>query len=145
MNKVTQSIYKNAVDKAFFDNKGNLLVNKGTGTTNEGVTLQIEFSKWYLMGDNLSLEVAGYYTSNISANSVLVSFELPEYISSRITTAPSGSICLIFQIHAANVSKPTTTMVYVQKLNNAVRFINTEPINITGPVQFRIRCDILLN
>ena len=81
MNKVTQSIYKNAVDKAFFDNKGNLLVDKGTGTTGEGIALQLEFSKWYLMGDNLSLEVAGYYTSNISANAILVSFELPEYIS----------------------------------------------------------------
>ena len=145
MNKVTQSIYKNAVDKAFFDNKGNLLVDKGTGAKDEGVTLQIEFSKWYLIGDNLSLEVAGYYTSNISANSILTYFELPEYISSRITTAPSGAVCLIFQIYAARVTSPTTTMVYVHKHNNAVRFINIEPINITEPVQFRIRCDILLN
>ena len=145
MNKVTQSIYKNAVDKALFDDKGNLSVGKGTGIIGTETTLTLEFSKWCLIGDSLSFEAAGYYTTNISANSILVSFELPEHISSRITTAPSGAICLIFQIYAAAVSSPTTTMVYVHKSGNTVRFINTEPINVTGPVQFRIHCNILLN
>lgn len=144
MNKVTQSIYKNAVDKALFDSKGNLSVDKGEGTIGVPTGLTLEFSKWLLIGDSLSFEAAGYYTSNISANNILVSFELPEYISSRITTAPSGAICLIFQIYAANVATPTTTMVYVHKNGNAVRFINTEPINVEGPVQFRIHCDVLL-
>lgn len=145
MNKVTQSIYKNAVDKALFDDNGNLSADKGLGIKGLETAINLEFSKWCLIGDSLSFEAAGYYVSNIPADSILVYFELPEYISSRITTAPSGAICLIFQIYAATVNSPTTTMVYVHKSGNTVRFINTEPINETGPVQFRIHCDILLN
>lgn len=145
MNKVTQSIYKNAVDKALFDDKGNPSFDKGSGTNGEETKIKLEFSKWCLIGDSLSFEAAGYYVSNISEYSILVSFELPEYISNRITTAPSGAICLILQIYAENVTRPTTSMVYVSKSNNTVSFTNTEPIDITKAVQFRIHCNILLN
>ena len=145
MNKVTQSIYKNAIDKSLFDNNGNLSFAKGPGIKGTETILTLEFSKWCLIGDSLSFEAAGYYTSNISSYSILVSFELPEYISSRITTAPSGAICLINQIYAGNVNNPTTAMVYIHKSGNTVRFINPVPINVTEPVQFRIHCDILLN
>lgn len=128
------------------DNKGKPAVAKGIGFKYADTELELVYSKWYLNGDILALECAGYYTNNIGSGMPLVYFEIPEYISNRIITAPSGAIDLMFQIYANDIFNGIISKVYLHKHDNTIRFITIDPINVTDtPYQFRMHYDIILD
>ena len=86
MNKVTQSIYKNAVDNALFDNNGNPRFIIGDGNPENVSGMNIVSSKWCLNGRNLMFEINGSFSANVDAYKNICTFVIPQWISDKIQT-----------------------------------------------------------
>lgn len=86
MNKVTQSIYKNAVDNSLFDSNGNPRFIIGNGNPENISGVSIVSSKWCLNGRNLMFEINGSFSSKVDAYKNICTFVIPQWISDKIQT-----------------------------------------------------------
>ena len=87
MNKVTQSIYKNAVDNSLFDSKGNFRFIEGNGTARVVSGMSLASIKWSLNGSNLMFEILGTFSLNLRGFDTLCTFDLPEWVADKVVIA----------------------------------------------------------
>ena len=145
MNKVTQSIYKNAVDKSLFDNNDNFRFISGNGTplNVDGVT--ISSSKWTLNGNNLMFEIIGTVSKSIQTLTKICTFILPDFIISKISTLQQYMIDLMRFECADEAGGFAVLYSMAAKDNNSIAFNITPPFNVTRKTFFRIRYNIIID
>ena len=95
MNKVTQSIYKNKIDKNLFDKNGNSKFIIGDGDASNIPGMTVLSNKWCLSGNNLTFEFVGYFENNVDGNTLLTFFPLPQWILNKVTATPNKEISFI--------------------------------------------------
>ena len=145
MNKVTQSIYKNAVDKSLFDSNGNFrfIVGEGTPLNVSGMT--IISSKWSLNGSNLMFEILGTFSKNVSAGTDLCMFTLPEWITNEIVP-PYLNIVDFIRLDAVYTNKPPAVgFVQICLNENAIVFKNQDNLPINALAVFKIRYNTIID
>ena len=145
MNKVTQSIYKNAVDNSLFDSNGNLrfIVGEGTPANVSGMT--IISSKWALNGSNLLFEIIGTFSKNLSANTDLCTFKLPEWIVSNIMT-PYLNLVDFIRFDAVYTDNALATgFMQIYTYGDTVNFKNNDNVTINGLTFFKIRYNTIID
>ena len=146
MNKVTQSIYKNAVDKALFDNDGNFRFIAGEGTLRDVTGLTIASSKWALNGNNLMFEILGTFTGSLSGFDILSIFTIEDWIANKIVTPVNNIVdiitCSMISIKDASA---TTVRLQVTKSGNNIYFTNATNTNVNDTSIFKIRYNIIID
>lgn len=147
MNKVTQSIYKNAVDNALFDSDGNFRFIIGDGKPSNVSGMTISSSKWALNGANLIFEILGVFSGqNLSGFDVLSTFTLPEWVINKIVT-PASNVVDILSCEMISIEDASgvTIKVQVTKSGNNIYFTNVTNINISAISLFKIRYNIIID
>lgn len=145
MNKVTQSIYKNAVDNSLFDSKGNFRFIAGEGTPANVSGMTIISSKWALNGNNLLFEILGTFSKNLSGNTDLCTFKLPEWIVSNIIT-PYLNLVDFIRFDAVYTDKaPATGFMQIYKSEDTVTFKNQDNVTIDALTVFKIRYNTIID
>ena len=146
MNKVTQSIYKNAVDNSLFDNNGNFRFIAGEGTPRDITGLTIASSKWALNGNNLMFEILGTFTGSLSGFDILSIFTIEDWIANKIVT-PVNNIVDIITCDMISIKDASATHVRLQvtKSGNNIYFTNATNINVNDASIFKIRYNIIID
>lgn len=145
MNKVTQSIYKNAVDNALFDSDGNFRFIVGDGTPSNVSGMTIISSKWSLNGSNLMFEVLGTFSKNVSAGTDLCTFTLPNWIVSKMDT-PYLNIVDFIRLDAVYTNRaPATGFLQIYKYENSITFKNQDTLPIDALAVFKIRYNVIID
>ena len=146
MNKVTQSIYKNAVDNSLFDSSGNFRFIVGNGEPRSITGLTIASSKWALNGNNLLFEILGTFSGSLSGSDILSTFTLPEWVINKIVT-PVRNVVDILTFSMISVADASATSVRLQitKDGNNIYFSNVTNINIDALSIFKIRYNIIID
>ena len=146
MNKVTQSIYKNAVDNSLFDSNGNFRFIVGEGTPENVSGMNIVSSKWCLNGRNLMFEINGSFSATVDAYKNICTFVIPQWISDKIQTEVQNLVdinrCEL--VHTTGTIDPLYFILY--KNNNNIVFnlgISVNPNNST--VYFKERYNIIID
>ena len=146
MNKVTQSIYKNAVDNSLFDSNGNFrfIVGDGTARVVSGMTLHS--IKWSLNGSNLMFEILGRFTSNLSGSEILCSFDLPDWVADKIVMAYNDIVDYIgYSVNTISGSTYNNKL-QITKSGNTLYFTNVSVTSdINGSALFKIRYNIIID
>lgn len=145
MNKVTQSIYKNAADNSLFDSNGKFrfIVSEGNPRHVSGMT--IKSCKWSLNGSNLMFEIAGTFTENLISNKTLCVFELPEWIISKIATPYSNVIDLIDCKIVFLDASATTVRIQITTDGANIFFTNVSDTSVSGTGIFKIRYNTIID
>ena len=146
MNKVTQSIYKNAVDNSLFDSNGNFRFIAGEGTPRDITGLTIASSKWALNGNNLMFEILGTFTGSLSGFDILSIFTIEDWIANKIVT-PVNNIVDIITCDMISIKDASATHVRLQvtKSGNNIYFTNATNINVNDASIFKIRYNIIID
>ena len=146
MNKVTQSIYKNAVDNSLFDSNGNFRFIAGEGTLGDVSGLTISSSKWALNGANLIFEILGTFRGSLSGFDVLSSFTLPEWIVNKIVR-PVSNIVDIITCDMISTIDASATYAKLQVTTDGLNiyFTNVTNINVNDLSIFKIRYNIIID
>ena len=140
MNKVTQSIYKNAVDNL---NKHSV---NGTGVISNLPGVIKKDVKWCLSGNNLCFEMTAMYPQAITAGSTLATFTLPKWISDKIIKIQENVVDLLNYSLATNDGGFTTTILLVELVNNTLSFKSANGIAASSEtIIAKIRYNILLS
>ena len=145
MNKVTQSIYKNAVDNSLVESNGNFrfIVGEGTPLNVSGMT--IISSKWSLNGSNLMFEILGTFSKNVSGGTDLCMFTLPQWIVDNIVT-PYLNIVDFIRLDAVYTNRaPATGFVQIYKSENSIAFKNQDNLPIDDLTVFKIRYNTIID
>ena len=148
MNKVTQSIYKNKVDKNLFDKNGNpkFIIGNGDASNIPGMT--VLSNKWCLSGNNLILEFVGYFENDVSANTLLTFFALPQWIISKVTATPQNEISFI-TYNLTSTSHYDDVKALFIKSTHGVGIYHFSPVSMAyfgNEVPFfRITCNMIID
>ena len=146
MNKVTQSIYKNAVDNSLFDSKGNFRFIAGNGNSRDITGMTIASNKWTLNGYNLVFEILGSFRGSLSGFDILSTFTLPEWVSNKIVTPVRNVVdILTCDMVSSTDASSTHTKLQVTKDGNNIFFTNVTNININDLSIFKIRYNIIID
>ena len=148
MNKVTQSIYKNKVDKNLFDKNGNPRFIIGSGDASKIPGMTVLSNKWCLSGNNLVLEFVGYFEGDISGNTLLTFFALPQWILNKIAATPHNEISFI-SYNLTSTSRYESKNTLFLKSSNGVELRHFSPVIISAfnnevPF-FRITCNMIID
>lgn len=148
MNKVTQSIYKNAVDKNLFDKNGNSKFIIGSGDVSIIPGMTVLSNKWCLNGNNLIFEFVGYFVSDVSANTLLTFFQLPQWILNKIVATPNNEISFI-SYNLTSTSHYESKNILFFKASNGVELRHFSPVIISSfgnevPF-FRVTCNMIID
>ena len=140
MNKVTQSIYKNAVDNL---NKHHV---NGTGVISDVAGVIKKDSKWCLSGNNLCFEMTAMYPQGITAGATLVTFTLPKWIADKITKIQDNIVDLLSYSLATNDGGFTTSILLIELVNNTLSFKSANgSVANNEIIMAKIRYNILLS
>ena len=146
MNKVTQSIYKNAMDNSLFDSKGNFRFIAGNGNSRDITGMTIASNKWALNGNNLLFEILGSFRGSLSGFDVLSTFTLPEWVVNKIVTPVRNVVDIInCEMISATDASSIYTKLQVTKDGNTLYFTNVTNININDLSIFKIRYNIIID
>lgn len=145
MNKVTQSIYKNAVDNALFDNDGHFRFIAGDGTPQNVVGMTVISSKWSLNGSNLMFEILGTFSTSLNAGADLCTFTLPDWIIYKIPT-PYLNLVDFIRFDAVYTNRaPATGFLQIYKHENTITFKNQDALPIDALTVFKIRYNVIID
>lgn len=145
MNKVTQSIYKNAVDNALFDSNGNFRFIVGDGTPANVSGMTVISSKWSLNGSNLMFEILGTFSKSLNAGTDLCTFTLPNWLVSEIPT-PYLNIIDFIRFDAVYTNRaPATGFIQIYKYENSIGFKNQDNVTIDALTVFKIRYNVIID
>ena len=165
MNKVTQSIYKKKVDNLeksgsgsnlnnIVDSNGNLRFIWGNGIayTEDVVGMTASSTKWTLNGNDLILELAGTFSQDVTGQTQLATYEMPEWISNKITILKEVSgigIVAPLSYNVATTENSLDVKVMLVKVQNYLSFalINNLSLSIFNgvPASFRFTCHLLID
>ena len=146
MNKVTQSIYKNAVDNSLFDSNGNFRFIAGEGTPANISGMTIVSSKWVLNGYDLLFEILGTFSGSLSGFDILSSFTLPEWVVNKIAK-PVSNIVDILTCDMVSTKDASSTHTKLQVTTDGINiyFTNATNINIDDLSVFKIRYNTIID
>lgn len=140
MNKVTQSIYKNVVDKL---NKHSV---SGTGVISDVTGVIKKDSKWCLSGNNLCFEMTAMYPQAVPVGTTLVTFTLPKWITDKIIKIQENVVDLLNYSLATNDAGFTTTILLIELVNNTLSFKSANGMVASNEtIIAKIRYNILLS
>ena len=165
MNKVTQSIYKKKVDNLekngsggnlndIVDSNGNprFISGNGTAYTEDVVGMTASSTKWVLNGNDLILELAGTFSQDVTGQTQLASYEMPQWISNKITILKEVSGMGIVSPLSYNVATTDNSLdvkVMLLKIQNYLSFalINNLSVSIFNgvPASFRFICHLIID
>ena len=146
MNKVTQSIYKNAVDNSLFDSNGNFRFIAGEGTPENVSGMTIISSKWVLNGKNLIFEILGSLDKDVPSNTRICRFTLPEWITNRISPLVANIIDLTYNVMGSTSGGASALYVLISKYSNDLDFvISSGGTGISSTLYFKIRYNIIID
>lgn len=130
------------------DSAGNKRFVEGNGTPGSIEGLTTTYCKWSLSGTHLMCVWAGNVATSASiyANKVMVEFELPEYIGSKIFPIWSNNIERRELNFIRSTGDKITINAYIKYENNKLWFqhIITQE-DITQPSNFRFQVDLLID
>lgn len=145
MNKVTQSIYKNAVDNALFDKDGHFRFIEGNGTPANVSGMTVISSKWSLNGSNLMFEIIGTFSKSLNAGADLCTFTLPDWIIYKIPT-PYLNLVDFIRFDAVYTNGATATgFLQIYKHENFIGFRNQDNVTIDALTVFKIRYNVIID
>lgn len=145
MNKVTQSIYKNAAENSLFDNDGHFRFIVGNGTPENVSGMTVVSSKWSLNGSNLMFEILGTFSTSLNAGTDLCFFTLPEWIVSKIPT-PYLNIVDFIRFDAVYTNRaPATGFIQIYKSEDTIAFKNQDKVTIDALTVFKIRYNVIID
>lgn len=146
MNKVTQSIYKNAIDNSLFDNNGNFRFIVGDGTAGNISGMTVTSSKWSLNGSNLMFEILGSFRGSLSGFDILSTFTLPEWIVNKIAK-PVSNIIDILTCDMVSTKDAASTHTKLQVTTDGINiyFTNATNVNVNDLSVFKIRYNIIID
>lgn len=140
MNKVTQSIYKNAVDNL---NKHSV---NGTGVITDVTGVIKKDSKWCLSGNNLCLEMTAMYPQAVTAGTTLVTFTLPKWITDKIIKIQDNVVDLLDYSLATNDGGFARNILMIELVNNTLSFKTANGISASNEIIIaKIRYNILIS
>ena len=165
MNKVTQSIYKKKIDNLekggsgsnlnnIVDSNGNLRFIEGNGIayTEDVVGMTASSTKWTLNGNDLIIELAGSFTQDVTGQTQLAIYEMPEWISNKITTLAQVSgmgIVSPLSFNVATTEKSLDIKVMLLKLQNYLSFALIDNLSVSifngVPAFFRFTCHLIID
>ena len=146
MNKVTQSIYKNAVDNSLFDSKGNFRFIEGEGTPANVPGMTIISNKWALNGKNLIFEISGSLNQDVASNTTICRFILPEWITNKLTIPVANLIDITYNVIGFISGGATPLYVLIYKYSNALDFvISSGASDISETGYFKIRYNTIID
>ena len=145
MNKVTQSIYKNAVDNSLFDSEGHFRFIVGDGTPANVSGMTVVSSKWSLNGSNLMFEILGTFSQSLNAGADLCIFTLPDWIVDKMPT-PYLNLVDFIRFDAVYTNRaPATGFVKIYKHENTIGFQNQDNVTIDALTVFKIRYNMIID
>lgn len=145
MNKVTQSIYKNAVDKYLFDKNGNpkFIIGEGTPEIIDGMT--VVYSKWCLNGRSLIFEIMGTFSKNANAYQNMCTFVIPKFISDKIETQIQNLVD-ISRCELIDTTGDVSGLYFIiYKNDNTITFNLGIPVTTNNNRYFKIRYNVIIN
>ena len=146
MNKVTQSIYKNAVDNSLFDSNGNFRFISGEGAPANVSGMTIISSKWAVNGNNLIFEIIGTLNNPVPSNTTICRFVLPEWISNKITLQVANLIDLTYNVIGFTSGGASALYMLIYKYSNALDFvISSGASDISEKGFFKIRYNTIID
>lgn len=146
MNKVTQSIYKNAVDNALFDKDGHFRFIEGNGTPANVNGMTVISSKWSLNGSNLMFEINGSFSKNVAAYQNICTFVIPQWISNKLETEIQNllDISRCELVLTSGDVKPLYFIIY--KNDNSIVFnLGVSVTPDSNSVYFKIRYNTIID
>ena len=146
MNKVTQSIYKNAVDNSLFDSSGNFRFIEGNGTARVVSGMSLKSIKWSLNGSNLMFEIDGTFSVNLRGFDTLCTFDLPEWVADKIAIAINDIVDFIDYSIITTSGSVYKNRIQITKSGNTLYFTSIgNTTDISGMSLFKIRYNIIID
>lgn len=136
------------------DLKGNKRFVKGEGIayTEDVVGMTAKSTKWTLNGNNLILEFAGTFSQDVTGQTQLATYEIPEWISNKITVLEEVSgmgIVSPLSYNVATTEKSLDVKVMLLKLQNylSLALIDNLSVSIFNgvPASFRFICHLIID
>lgn len=133
------------------DSKGNKRFIEGNGLADaEGMIAKS--TKWVLNGSDLIIELAGSFMQDILATTPLAYYELPEWISNKITplaTVDGSGFITPFTSNIATTEKSVDIQGALLKMGNMLIFTLINNLSVSTfngvPAFFRFTCHLIID
>lgn len=135
------------------DSKGNKRFIEGNGTayTEDVVGMTTSSTKWTLNGNDLILELAGTFSQDVTGQTQLAIYEMPEWISNKITILKEVSgmgVVTPLSFNVATTENSIDVKVMLLKMQNylSLALINNLSVSIFNgvPASFRFICHLII-
>ena len=136
------------------DSKGNKRFIEGNGTpyTEDVPGMTASSTKWTLNGEDLILEFAGSFTQDVTGQTQLAMYEMPQWIANKITTLREISGMGIVSPLSFNVATTETSVdvkVMLLKVQNYLSFALINNLSVASfngePAFFRFICHLTID
>ena len=136
------------------DSKGNKRFIEGNGIayTDDVVGMTASSTKWVLNGEDLILEFAGSFSQDVTGQTQLAMYEMPEWISNKINTLAEVSgmgIVSPLSFNVATTEKSVDIKVVLLKLQNYLSFALIDNLSTSIfngiPAFFRLTCHLIID
>ena len=136
------------------DSKGNKRFVEGNGIayTEDIAGMTASSTKWALNGTDLIIELAGSFTQDVNGQTQLAIYEMPEWISNKITTLAQVSgmgVVSPLSFNVATTEKSVDIKVMLLKIQNYLAFALIDNLSVSIfngiPAFFRLTCHLIID
>ena len=126
------------------DSEGNKRFIEGDGVSDTDYT-EAYYCKWSLSGTHLMCVCAGKFTGTLPSNTVIASFEFPDYVSDKIVPIASDVLDIRnFNVYSEYGTLQTTDQIWVKLTDKKIQFVQSGTLS-GADKYFRIQFDLLID